>query len=227
MKITQTIADIKEVTVLMDENFKDNRNKWDHVDNEDEWSAIREGDYYMKNFTGDEWMYYDRPSKAGREDDFIIDALMYAVKDDDFSNYGLVWGFEKYPDALNRFVIDSRHSRASIVAFVKKDSDIIRRSSKKTNSIHTGSDTITGTHENRLVILKLGSRMFFFVNDLTNPVFETDAGFFSWSGNRIGFYTEPGMEVVAKSIKVKKINCEPVKNETFEYLIEQGLNFRN
>src|SRR3989304_635658 len=105
MTLTQTIGEITDIKTILEDSFVDNRNKREIVDNEDEYAWIKDGHYFLENKSESTWMYYTKPVGTSRENDFIIDATMIPLRKGEFNNYGLVWGFEKEPERLNRFTV--------------------------------------------------------------------------------------------------------------------------
>lgn len=214
MKVTQNLGEIKEIFPIMEESFADNRNHWEITDSEDEYACIADGQYKLGNRSEQIWTFYGRPAQTNRHEEYIIDAEITFLSANKYSNYGIVWGYEREPETLNRFTLNAFSGRATITSFFRHGSETIKRFSKRCQNANAGKEST-----NRFIIMKLQNRLFFFINDLVNPVFESDINFFTWSGSYAGFYLEPGMVVSGKRFSVKKIISEQVENECFREVL--------
>jgi hypothetical protein len=216
MILQRKIANIKSVKSLLDEQFVKPVRKWERVDDEDERSRIEKGLYHMENFTDSRWMYYHVDSGLDMsKDNFIISAEMRSVKSDGYYGYGLVFGFEKYATRINRYVYSEQPSRVVAAAFRREDSHSFERFSAKAPGLKKkAKEEFT-----RLVMFRLFNKVYFFLNDCNEPILEVAADAFIWTGNRFGFYTEPGMYVQARSVLVQKVEAEVVAQSNFSELL--------
>ena len=216
MILEKSIAKINSVTTVLDENFHQPIRNWQRVEDEDERSFITGGLYHMENFTNSRWMYYHVDSGLHMPaDNFLITTEMRAVRGGDFSGFGLVFGFEKHASNLNRYVISQLPARVVAAAFRREDSHSFERFTARIQP-KSGADTHSF---DKLIVLRLFNKVYFFLNDASTPVMEVAASAFMWTGNRIGFYTEPGMHIQAKSLTVKKIDAVAQERGNFEQLL--------
>lgn len=216
MILERKIANIKSIKAVLDEQFTKPVRKWERVDDEDECSRMENGLYHMENFTDSRWMYYHVDSGLDMEkDNFILSAEMRSVKSDGYYGYGLVFGFEKYATRINRYVYSEQPARVVAAAFRREDSHSFERFSAKAPELKKkGKEEFT-----RLTMFRLFNKVYFFLNDCNEPLLEISADAFIWTGNRFGFYTEPGMYVQARSVTVQKVEAEVLAQSNFSDLL--------
>jgi hypothetical protein len=71
----------------------------------------------------------------------------------------------------------------------------------------------------RLVMFRLFDKVYFFLNNFNEPLMEVPADAFIWTGNRFGFYTEPGMHVQARSVTVQRVEAEVLSKSNFSEIV--------
>ena len=216
MILERKIANIKSVKTILAEQFTKPVRKWERVDDEDERSRIEKGLYHMENFTESRWMYYHVDSGVDMaKDNFIISAEMRSVKSVGYYGFGIVFGFEKYATRINRYVYSEKPSRVVAAAFLREDSHSFQRFSAKVSlqKKQVKEEFI------RLVMFRLFDKVYFFLNNFNEPLMEVPADAFIWTGNRFGFYTEPGMHVQARSVTVQRVEAEVLSKSNFSEIV--------
>jgi len=129
--------------------------------------------------------------------------------------YGLLWGFERNPNVLNRFVISASHPRFGIIHFERPKAYSFVRNYGSSNSIQTGADAI-----NEISIVKIGQQLYFFINDAERPVFQCNQNAYPCLGTRVGFYTEPGQLIRAHCLQVRKLITKPAIKSNWKELLQ-------
>ena len=113
------LFEISRQQILLKEDFKNNKRKWEIVDIDTEYSSIKEAYYYMENKSSSQWNYYKTKSTIKSEDFFILDTAIELLSAEKYGHFGLVWGFDKAREVLNRFTISADGKRAVIMQFEK------------------------------------------------------------------------------------------------------------
>lgn len=205
MNIEHRLARILEIQDIWKEHFSRPQLKWEICDNEDEQAWIESGRYHLNNTTTSRWNFYHLESGVDfRDDHYIISARMRLHSAESGYAFGLVFGFDRYPRRLNRFVLNSKMNFTIIADFNREDSSPFERKS----ALLDRKKILQEQDDVEMVIMKISRTIYFFINDLKHPVFAVDKDFFAFTGGRLGFYTEPGIHISAESITVKRLITE-------------------
>lgn len=204
MHIITELYQVDTCQSVLQENFKNNKRKWEIVDIDTETSAIKDGYYYMKNKSRSRWNYYKTKTNLKRNQDFIFEATLELEKEEDsFGHFGLVWGFDKNCENLNRFTLSADGQRALIMHFEKDHKNVFHRfQNRKLPKFNINKPV-------RFTIIKLGEYFHFLINK-TN-VYIAHESFFAACGNFAGYYIEPGLSIKSNYLEVKRIRAYPME----------------
>jgi hypothetical protein len=161
-------------TVLLSEDFRDNRNLWPEVSDAYRRFSLSDGRYTMSSKT-DEGHIASIPVDINQESDFQIRCRVTKRSGDDGFGFGLVWG--KRDD--NNFLDFAIRGRGSILIASRQNGQFEDHVDVKLLNEHV----LPGNMTNRLVVRKEGQRIRFFVNGY--QVHEMPPR--SFFGNGVGF----------------------------------------
>jgi hypothetical protein len=219
MDIVRIISKIKGQHVLVNESFTDNHLGWEINNNEDESSQILNGAYLLANKTENQWQFYHRPDVIRKDSDFIISVQYRVIEPGLLGNFGIVWGHERHPKRLNRFVFNSNHHYCAAMCFERQiepeDMHTMFRASKTIPPLPGQKG-----NEFSLTIVKLGGFYYFFTGDSHSPALIEKENSFIMLDTYVGFYTEPGMKVEVTHFFSKKLITETVNEGTFSVLLD-------
>ena len=193
------IADILLEEIVLECDFNSNYEGWELTENEDEKSFIKDSFYWMQNKTESRWMFYHKKMPISDNDNFIIEAEIELLSHKGYGQYGLVWGFDKPHQVLNKFAVSVNNKRFSVTKFEK--------------DYHRNFHRFAGKYEKELdsknkqffKIVCMQNYYFFFLNHSDQPVYICHKAHLSMEGNRFGFYVEPGIFIRCNKITIKKL----------------------
>jgi len=197
--------DVKLKKVLIDENFKNNKNRWEQVDSDTEVACIHKGTYSIENKTKTRWNYYKINAQLKKVNDFFIEADIKILQSKEYRHAGIIWGFNKEKKHLNRFSISGDGKRISISCFEKDHFHVPYRFQSKINS-----KSKSPLHF-KLSIIKLDDFFYFYLNQqLVNIVHNAH---FTNEGSLVGYYLEPELKISSSYIKVNELAAKSIKND--------------
>ncbi len=210
--IITNLYEISRQQSLLKEDFKNNKRKWEIVDIDTEYSAIKEAYYYMENKSSSQWNYYKNKSTIKPEDFYTLDTEIELLSAGKYGHFGLVWGFDKEREVINRFSLSADGTRAVIMQFEKDHRRIYHRF--QTRNI----PKINFKNPVRLTIIKLGEYLYFLINKIN--VYMAHESQFINDGPYFGYYIEPELSIRSKYIEITKIKASPIEVDTgFNQLI--------
>ncbi len=146
---------------------------------------------------------------------FLI-TCCFGFTNDCNSHFGIVWGFDKTEEYLNRFTISaSDHFQLSHYNGLKHVS--IRQFRGKINKGSRG-----GTNE--VNILKINGLYFFYANDHCTPLFQCLDAQFPVHGSRVGFYAGPGVHVKPHQFIITRLECEGATGLDISQLVKSQMD---
>ena len=201
------LADIMHEEVLLEDDFSSKFEGWEIIEDNEEKSFIKDSHYWMENKSKRRWMFYHKKLPVSSKENFIIKAEIELLNsNNDYGQYGLVWGFDKEHQELSKFVVSSEKNDFTISKF-QKDHEFSR---------HRFSDSFEkfGFEVNKqfFSIVKLENYYYFFLNQHDKPVYVTHVSQMPMEGNRFGFYVEPGIMIRCDKIEVKRL----ITNKNFK-----------
>ena len=201
------LADIMHEEVLLEDDFSSKFEGWEIIEDNEEKSFIKDSHYWMENKSKRRWMFYHKKLPVSSKENFIIKAEIELLNsNNDYGQYGLVWGFDKEHQELSKFVVSSEKNDFTISKF-QKDHEFSR---------HRFSDSFEkfGFEVNKqfFSIVKLENYYYFFLNQHDKPVYVTHVSQMPMEGNRFGFYVEPGIMIRCNKIAVKRL----ITNKNFK-----------
>ena len=216
MHIITELYQVNSCQSVLQENFSNNKRKWEITDIPSEKSEIKDGYYHMNNKSETRWNYYKTKTVLKQDQDFVLEALIEIEnKEDSCGHFGLVWGFDEDHQFLNRFTLSADGRRALIMHFEKDHKRVFHRfQNRKLPKFHINKPI-------RFSIIKMGNYFHFLINEIT--VYMAHESMFAAEGNYVGYYIEPGLSIKSNYIEVKKIKARPMKVATgFNQLISHG-----
>ena len=198
------VADILHQEVVLEDNFDSKFEGWELIEDEDEHAFIKDSHYWMENKSSNRWMFYHKKLPVKPRENFIIRADIELINSfRKFGQYGLVWGFDKEHEELNKFVVSTDNDDFTVAKFQKNHQYIKHRFSNRFEK-----DKFE-TNKQFFSIVKLESYYYFFLNKYDRPVYVMHMSQMFMEGDRFGFYVEPGIMIRCDSIKVKRLITEP------------------
>lgn len=216
MHIITELYEVNSCQPVLQENFSNNKRKWEITDITSEKSEIKDGYYHMKNKSETKWNYYKIKTGLKQDQDFIFEAaIQLENKEDSWGHFGVVWGFDHDHQFLNRFTLSADGRRALIMHFEKDHKKIYHRFQNRKLSTFNIKKPV------HFCIIKMGDYFHFLINEIT--VYMAHESVFAAEGNYVGYYIEPGLSIKSNYIEVKKIKARPMKVATgFNQLINHG-----
>jgi len=195
------VASILHEEVLLEDDFNSELEGWEIISDEDEKSFIKDSHYWMENKTESRWMFYHKklPVDLHSNNNFIIKAEIELISHKGYGQYGLVWGFGKPHQVLNRFSVSVESNRFSISKFDKDHFHIEHRFSGKYEK------EFDSRKKQFFSILCIQDYYYFFLHHYQKPVYICHKSQLKMEGNRFGFYVEPGILMRTDKITVKKL----------------------
>jgi hypothetical protein len=193
------LAKIIHKDIVLEDDFNSKFEGWELVEYEDEHSFMKDSHYWMENKSTSRWMFYHKAMPVSKDENFILYTNIELINNrNGYGQFGLVWGFQKQHEVLNKFVISTQNQSFTIAQF-QKDHHYTR---------HRYSGTYEKHHENKreqfLSIVKLDDYYYFFLNEFDRPVYITHVSQLQMQGNRFGFYVEPGIMIRSDKITIKR-----------------------
>ena len=204
MHIITELYQINSCQSVLQDNFANNKRKWEITDISSEKSEIKEGYYHMDNKSETNWNFYKTKTSLKDNQDFVFEAsIELENKEDLWGHFGLVWGFDEDHQFLNRFTLSADGRRALIMHFQKDHKRVFHRFQNRKLPKFNINKPI------RFSIIKMGDYFHFLINEIT--VYIAHESLFAAEGNYIGYYIEPGLSIKSNYIEVKKIKARPMK----------------
>jgi len=178
---------LRKTFYRLEDDFIDNRNRWDEKADDKVMLKIQNGRYIIQNkMSSNGWLAYHSIDMSQNED-FHIESKMKKVVGRDDRGYGLVWGltdnnYYYFSISGNGQYVYGKQIKGSwknIIGWVK-------------------SNQINNNSANKLTIKKSGNQIRFFINDN----FVGQAQFEGFFGNRVGFQVGANMKVEIDNISV-------------------------
>jgi hypothetical protein len=194
------LANILHEEVLLEDDFNNKFEGWEIIEDEDEHSFIKDSHYWMENKSSNRWMFYHKKLPVTTKENFIIRAEIEVLNNKrGFGQYGLVWGFDKEHNELNKFVVSSDHDDYTIAKF-QKNHEFTRHRFNRNYEKHPFEN-----NKQFFSIVKLDDYYYFFLNRFDRPEYMTHVSQMRMEGERFGFYVEPGIMIRCDKIVVKRL----------------------
>ena len=199
MIFTLPIADILYSDILLKDDFSSNREGWEITEDEEEKSFLKDSYYWMENKSESRWMFYHKKLPIKRNENFIIMAHVDLLSHQGYGQYGLVWGFDKDHQILNRLTVSVETNRFSVCRFEKNHSKIFHRFSNPYKK------EVNSKNNQFFSIIKLEDYYYFFLHKDKRPIYVCHSSHLCMEGLRFGFYIEPGIMIRCDKITVKRM----------------------
>jgi hypothetical protein len=195
------VAKILHEEILLEDDFNNKFEGWELIEDEDEHAFIKDSYYWMENKSVYRWMFYHKKLPLHPEENFMIKAEVELLNTKKiYGQFGLVWGFDKQHNELNKFVKSVYNNDFTIAKYQK---DHAYKKHRFSGSIE--QQQIESTNKHYFSIVKLGDYYYFYLNPYGRPVYITHVSQMSMEGNRFGFYVEPGILMRCDKIVVKRL----------------------
>jgi len=211
------IADVLHQETLLSDDFNSNFEGWEIVDNEDEKSFIKDSHYWMENKTASRWMFYHKKMPIKKGENFVIQAEIELLSHRGFGQFGLLWGFDKPHEVLNRFTVSVDSNRFSVCRFEKNYERNHHRFSTKFEK-----DKDSGIKQ-FFSIKCIQGYCYFFLHPQQPPVYICHRAHLVMDGQRFGFYVEPGIMIRCNKITIDRL----IVNQEFDGRppVQAGIEF--
>ena len=114
------LADIMHEEVLLEDDFASKFEGWELIEDDEEKSFVKDSHYWMENKSKRRWMFYHKKLPVTSKENFIIKAEIELLNsNNDYGQYGLVWGFDKVYHELSKFVVSTDKNDFTISKFQK------------------------------------------------------------------------------------------------------------
>jgi len=206
MIYTLPVADVLLKETLLEDDFNSNYEGWEMIVDEDEKSFIKDSYYWMENKSDSRWMFYHKKMPITKGENFIINAEIELLGSKGYGQYGLVWGFSKPHEVLNRFTVSADANRFSVLKF---DKDHFRNYHRYSGKFEKPAQS---NKKQFFSIMRLDDYYYFFLGEFDRPVYTCHQSHLSMDGLRFGFYIEPGILIRCNKITVKRL----ITNQSFD-----------
>ncbi len=200
------IADVLHQETLLSDDFNSNFEGWEIVDNEDEKSFVKDSHFWMENKTASRWMFYHKKMPIKKGENFIIQAEIELLSHRGYGQFGLLWGFDKPHEVLNRFTVSVDSNRFSVCRFEKNYERHHHRFSTKFEK-----DKYSGIKQ-FFSIKCIQDYCYFFLHPQQPPVYICHRAHLLMDGQRFGFYVEPGIMMRCDKIAIDRL----IVNQEFD-----------
>jgi len=200
MELVLQQCDVLHNESLFKDDFDNNLKGWEIVKNDDENAFIKDGYYWMENTSKNRWMYYKTKLPLKRKEDFLIDTEIEILTKDAHGHVGLVWGFDKDREILNRFTVSADGERFLVMHFQRNHHRVFHR-------YHSWELKGSSTNKIRLSIARIAGYFYFMYNGKT--VYTAHASQFADYGPYFGYYVEPGIMIRSRFIEAKRLITQP------------------
>ncbi len=203
--ITQ-LFEVDNCQSILRDDFTNNKRKWEITNKEAREAFIKDGSYWMENKSNAGWNYYKIKSPIKTTRNFIIDTKIELLNKNQHGHFGLVWGFDKNKEMLNRFSLSADGERVIIMQFEKNHRRVYHRFHLRILRKINLNQAV------RFTIIKIDSFFYFLIDEsIVNISHESH---FINGGPLIGYYLEPLLSIRSKYIEVKKIKATEIKAVT-------------
>lgn len=206
MELILQQCDLLNSESLFMDDFDNNLKGWEVTRNMEEQAFMKDSYYWMENTDKSNWKYYKMKMPLKRKDDFIIDTKIEILSKDEYGHVGLVWGFNKDREVLNRFSVSADGERFVVMHFQKDHHQVYHR-------FHYREPNPVKTDVVRLSIVKISGYFYFLLN--SKLVYTCHATHFADYGPYCGFYVEPGILIRSPYIEVKRLITKPSEANCF------------
>jgi hypothetical protein len=199
MKRKSTITPVeKNAFHYFEDYFLNNSKKWEEKEVADEYAKIHDGAYQLINRSNIRWHYYEKKCAVLRGRQWKIEASFKCNSTETSNQFGLVWGFDKHHDVLNRFSLAADGKAFSIVCFERNHHRIYHR-------FYSGDMKLSTKIYFKMSIERNIDYFYFKIDGCI--LYVCHAVHFLNFGNRFGFYIEPDLSVQCNHVICTKLEA--------------------
>lgn len=199
MHIITELFHVERCQTKFKSDFSTNKQHWEKVNNEFEEAKIDKGFYWMKNKSSQQWHYFKTKSPVYHFDHFVFDTSIELLSKNEQGHFGLVWGFDKNMENLNRFCLSADGERLLIMHFQKNHETVFHRFHKRL------SPKINMNQPIRFTIIKMGNYFHFLINKKNRYICHESQ--FNNNDQFVGYYLEPGLHIKSSYFEIKKLTA--------------------
>ena len=197
------IADILLQETLLCDDFNSSFEGWELIEDETEKSFIKDSHYWMENKSDTRWMFYHKKMPIKKGENFVIKAEIELLSHQGYGQFGLVWGFAKQHEVLNRFTVSVDANRFSVCRFDKNYERTYHRFGDRFEKDKPRSN------KQFFCIKCIDNYCYFFLNEQQRPVYICHRSHLDMEGQRFGFYLEPGIMMRCDKISIDRLIVNP------------------
>lgn len=180
---------------LFADDFRDLSRQWEQTDIATEYAAITPAGYEMENRGDSQWTFYHLPMPLMKPDDFEVRARIRLLGYTQEGEFGITWGFRRPHDMLNRFALSTDGRRCTVCCFQKNHHRISHAFYALLPPPEADVWEFSIQKLSPYYLFRLNGRLLYIGHE----------AHFCWQGNRMGFYVEPGLKIVAKELVLERL----------------------
>lgn len=199
MHIITELFHVERCQTKLKSDFSKGKHQWEQVNNASEESKIENGFYWMKNKSPHNWHYFKTKSPVYHFENVVFDTSIELDSKNEHGHFGLVWGFDKNMEVLNRFSLSADGERLLIMQFQKDHEKIFHRFHKRV------TPKINMNQPVRFTIIKMGNYFHFLINQKNMYICHESQ--FNNNDQFVGYYVEPGLHIKSSYFEIKKLTA--------------------
>jgi len=199
MHIITELFHVERCQTKLKSDFSKGKHQWEQVNNASEESKIDNGYYWMKNKSSHNWHYFKVKSPVSHFENVVFDTSIELISKNEHGHFGLVWGFDKNMEILNRFCLSADGERLLIMQFQKDHEKVFHRFHKRL------SPKINVNQPVRFTIIKMGNYFHFLINQKNMYICHESQ--FNNNDRFVGYYVEPGLHIKSSYFEIKKLTA--------------------
>jgi hypothetical protein len=181
--------------IILTDSFTDNQNGWEITDTVKEVAALTDQGYHLVNKDVDRWHHFSIFPKFVTLKNLFIQCRIEVNKGIGPGQFGIIWGFDKKLQRLNRFCLSSEGRGCTVMHFERNHRPVFHRFYDPFMKIDASQPIL-------LEILERDGYWYFRINK--KLVYITHQTHMADLGNGIGFYVDPGVSINVKKLKMSK-----------------------
>lgn len=180
---------------IIKDDFLDNRNGWQLVDSDKETAMITPNGYKLVNKDIERWHHFSLYPELVSLKNLHIKCQLEIDADSGLGQIGLIWGFDKNLNRLNRFCMSTAGKGCSVMHFERNHRPVFHRFYDPFMDIDLSKPIV-------MEIREANDYWFFRINK--KLVYIGHQTHFAAKGGGVGFYLDPGVVARIKGLRVSK-----------------------
>ena len=192
----QNLADQSDSPLyIIKDDFIDNRNGWELVESEKETAVFTQKGYLLANKDTDRWHHFSLYPEISSLKNLHIKCQLEVDINSGLGQIGLIWGFDKKSNRLNRFCLSAQGKGCSIMHFERDHRPVFHRFYDPFMDVDLSKPVV-------MEIREANDYWFFRINK--KLVYIGHQTHFAGKGGGVGFYLDPGVVARIKGLRVYK-----------------------